>query len=155
MISTISHVAIKTADVERTVRFYTEVLGMHVADRPDFGFPGVWLGTAEGGAIIHLYAGEQGLGPEGQVFVGSAAVDHFSLNARGYADYRARFAQRGLDWREQAVPGRPLWQLFVYDPNGVMVELIFDSRQEQGPVPETSPERRYEPGVSFYAGQPG
>ena len=34
------HTAIKTAHLDATVRFYTEVLGMVVADRPPIGFPG-------------------------------------------------------------------------------------------------------------------
>jgi catechol 2,3-dioxygenase-like lactoylglutathione lyase family enzyme len=152
MISTISHVAIKTADLDGTIRFYTEVLGMELKDRPPFEFPGAWVGTAEGGAIIHLYSGDPGLDVGGRPFVGSAAVDHFSCNARGYAGYRRRFAEEGLDWREQAVPKTPLWQLFVYDPNGVMVELVFDSRAEEGPAPEMSGGRWYEPGVNFYRG---
>ena len=41
------HTAIKTADLEATVRFYTEVLGMVVADRPPIGFPGAWLKPAQ------------------------------------------------------------------------------------------------------------
>lgn len=151
MITSIAHVAIKTADVERTTRFYTEILGMHVQPRPPFKMPGEWIGTEAGGPIIHLYGGEEGL-DNGRPFVGSAAVDHFSLFAKGFEDYRRRFAEAGLDWREQLVPETRLWQLFVYDPNGVMVELLFDGAAEGGEVPEIDPARTYEPGVNFYDG---
>jgi hypothetical protein len=34
------HVAIKTNDLDATVKFYTDVLGMKLVHRPDFGFPG-------------------------------------------------------------------------------------------------------------------
>ena len=44
------HTAIKTADLHASVRFYTEVLGMVVADRPPIGFPGAWLKPAQAGA---------------------------------------------------------------------------------------------------------
>ena len=150
MIRTMSHVAIKTDDLQRTIRFYTEVLGMHVAERPPFEFPGAWVGTEEGGAIIHLYGGEPALDTGGQPFVGSAAVAHFALNATGFADFRRRFAERGLDWREQAIPAIRVWQLFVYDPNGVMVELNFDGAHEAGMEPDLRPGRRYIPGENFY-----
>ena len=40
------HAAIRTADLDTTVRFYTEVLGMLVAERPPIGFPGAWLKPA-------------------------------------------------------------------------------------------------------------
>ncbi len=42
----IQHVAIRTDDLEATNDFYTSVLGMTVADRPDFAFPGSWLQMA-------------------------------------------------------------------------------------------------------------
>jgi hypothetical protein len=29
----------------------------------------------------------------------------------------------GLTWREFLVPGTTLWQLFVYDPSGMQIEL--------------------------------
>jgi catechol 2,3-dioxygenase-like lactoylglutathione lyase family enzyme len=38
-ISNLFHVAIKTNDLDATVRFYTEVLGLHKVARPDFGYP--------------------------------------------------------------------------------------------------------------------
>ena len=33
------HIALNTGDLDATVRFYTEVLGMIVAERPPIGFP--------------------------------------------------------------------------------------------------------------------
>jgi catechol 2,3-dioxygenase-like lactoylglutathione lyase family enzyme len=145
-----SHVAVKTADLAGTVRFYEQVVGLRLAERPPFEFPGAWMADAGGNAIVHLYAGKPGRGPRGQVFVGSAAVDHFSFNATGFAAYRRKLEALGMDYREQPVPATALWQLFFYDPNGVMVELVFDGTVEEGPAPlQTSP-RLYQPGVSFY-----
>ena len=42
------HVAIKTPDLDATVKFYTQVLGMELAHRPDFGFPGAWIAQPNG-----------------------------------------------------------------------------------------------------------
>src|SRR4030065_389357 len=47
------HVAIKTNDLDATGKFYTDVLGMKLAHRPDFGFPGAGLGPAHGTPNIH------------------------------------------------------------------------------------------------------
>ena len=41
------HVAIKTNDLDATVKFYTEVLGMKLVHRPDFGFPGAWIAAGD------------------------------------------------------------------------------------------------------------
>ena len=34
------------------------------------------------------------------------------------------------------MPGTTLWQIFVHDPSGVMLELTFDGKVEQRPTPE-------------------
>src|SRR5580692_11395361 len=80
-ISNLFHVAIKTNDLDATVRFYTEVLGLHKVARPDFGYPGAWLAAPGGAAIIHLYAGGPALGAEGRAPYGTAAIDHVSITA--------------------------------------------------------------------------
>ena len=55
-----------------------------------------------------------------------------------------------LDWREFLVPGTTLWQLFVYDPSGVQLELTFEGSAEAGPPPDMSEGRRYVAGESFF-----
>ena len=57
------HVAIKTNDLDATVKFYTEVLGMKLVHRPDFGFPGAWIAAGDSVPIIHIYAGGPALAP--------------------------------------------------------------------------------------------
>ena len=144
------HIAIKTDQLATTVDFYVQIIGLQTIERPDFGYPGAWLATAEGDAIIHIYAGGPALGPSGEVPKGTAAIDHVSLTATGFHEFRERIASFGLDWREFIVPGTSLWQLFVYDPSGVQLELTFDGRIEDGPEPNMSERRVYQPGVSFF-----
>lgn len=146
------HVAVKTNDLAATVGFYTGVLGLKECFRPDFGYPGAWLGVAipGGPAILHIYAGGPALGADGRAPVGTAAIDHVSLACRGFGAYRARFRTAGLDWREFHVPGTDLWQLFVYDPSGTQLELTFDGSVEDGAAPDMTPGRGYVAGTSFY-----
>jgi catechol 2,3-dioxygenase-like lactoylglutathione lyase family enzyme len=146
------HIAIKTNDLDVTVRFYREVIGLQDAKRPDFGYPGAWLAcpTPGGDAAIHIYAGGPALGADRRAPVGTGAIDHVSLIAIGYRRYIERFRAHGLDWRENKVPGTSLWQLFVYDPSGVQLELTFNGDAEEGPEPDLTPGRRYEPGKSFF-----
>ncbi|MGJ4927951.1 VOC family protein [Bradyrhizobium sp. HKCCYLS2038] len=147
------HIAIKTEDLAATVKFWTEVIGLRAVDRPDFGYPGAWLGCPQPGglAIIHIYAGGPALGPSGKAETGTAAIDHVSLSCSGYRAYVARFKENGLDWREFLVPGTTLWQLFVYDPNGVQLELTFEGRIEGDETPDMSPGRAYVAGASFFS----
>ena len=139
------HFARRTGDLDASVRFYTGVLGLIVADRPPIGFPGAWLKPAQPGAdaMIHLYAGEAALDPDGSLQKGSGAIDHVSVACQGYSEFRERFRRFGLEWRENLVPATPLWQLFVYDPNGVQLELTFHSAAENEAAPVIAPERLY------------
>jgi catechol 2,3-dioxygenase-like lactoylglutathione lyase family enzyme len=142
------HLAIKTADLDATVRFYTDVLGMTLAPRPDFGFPGAWLAVKDGPAIIHVYAGEPAL-IDGEAPHGTGAVDHLSLMVRGWDECLARVQATGKEWRGQIVPGTNLWQLFVYDPSGLLLELTFDGDKEGRARPEIASDRRYMSGKQF------
>ena len=145
------HVAIKTPDLDATVKFYTEVLGMELAPRPNFGFPGALLAQPNGPPIIHIYAGSAATGPDGKVPAGTAALDHVSLTVTGWDDCLARIQQRGFDWRASIVPGTTLWQIFVHDPSGVMLELTFDGKAENRPTPEIPEDRQYRANQPFGA----
>ena len=146
------HVAIKTADLAATRMFWTDVIGLREIDRPNFGYPGAWLGCPQPGGlgIIHVYAGGPALGPEGKSPAGTAAIDHISLSCSGYRSYVSRFKAAGLDWREFIVPGSTLWQLFVYDPSGVQLELTFESGIEGTDLPDVTPGRVYAAGTNFF-----
>jgi catechol 2,3-dioxygenase-like lactoylglutathione lyase family enzyme len=143
VINGLFHIAIKTSDLAATKAFYCDVIGLRDVFRPDFGYPGAWLACPIPGGqpIMHIYAGGPALGPEGRAPSGTAAIDH---------QFRERFQRFGLEWREFLVPGTSLWQLFVYDPSGVQLELTFEGSAEAGPPPDMSPGRVYVAGSSFF-----
>ena len=146
------HIAIKTSDLEATRLFYRDIIGLREIARPDFGFPGAWLACPQPGGqpIIHIYAGGPALGASGIAPRGTGAIDHVSLSCSGYRDYIARFRRAGLAFREFIVPGTTLWQLFVYDPSGVQLELTFEGAVEGEELPDMSPGRVYVAGSDFF-----
>ena len=137
------HTAIRTADLELTIAFYTRVLGLEeVARPPTLKFPGAWLAVPGGDAIIHVYAGDAARDAQGAIAADNEAgvVDHLALRARGFTNYRRVFEAHGLAWREQNRAGEPVWQMFVHDPSGLKLELSFDQAQEPDlpvPIPES------------------
>lgn len=149
------HVAVKTADLAGTRRFYTGVIGLSEVPRPDFGYPGAWLAVPGpgGAAILNGYAGGPARDNDGSRPVGSGAIDHVSLNASGYRACAQRFEAAGLPWREFIVPGTNHWQLFVHEPNGVQLELTFDALAEGGAPPQIPEHLRYRAGESFFEPQ--
>ena len=146
------HVLVRTNDLEQTLIFYKQVLGLREAPRPAMGNPGAWLACSSpiGEQIIHIWSGGPGMGPTGVAPYGTGTIDHVSFTAIGHEAYRRRFAAYGLPWREFIIPQTPLWQLFVYDPSGVQVELTFDAgneAMEHGPI---APEHAYAVGEVFF-----
>jgi catechol 2,3-dioxygenase-like lactoylglutathione lyase family enzyme len=144
------HVLVKTNDLPRTLVFYKSVLGLREAQRPPFGFPGAWMGcaTANGELVIHIWAG--GPGKDGVAPYGTATIDHVSLSAVGYRGFQEKFERYGLPWREFVIPNTTLFQLFVYDPSGVQIELTFDLGAEPSYDTHIDPAHRYSPGEVFF-----
>jgi catechol 2,3-dioxygenase-like lactoylglutathione lyase family enzyme len=146
------HIAIKTSDLEATKRFYTEVLGMQIAQRPEMDFPGLWIKSAMpgGDAILHFYAGWAAKDKDGQVPRGTCAIDHVAIAAFGFYELRERLKRFGLSWRESKVPEVPVWQIFVHDPSGVLLEISFDLVAENKPIPKIEPSIQYRPGEEWF-----
>ena len=124
----IQHTAIKTQDLAATNRFYTEVLGMQLAPRPPMAFPGSWLSM--GNTMMHVMAGPACLNGDGSTPFGGGALDHIALAAVGFDALKRTLIEHRLDWRQNAIPDAGLWQLFVHDPNGIMIELNFTQSAE-------------------------
>jgi hypothetical protein len=90
------------------------------------------------------------LGDSGIAPLSAGAIDHVSLACSGYRDFVGRFRRARLPFREFIVPGTTLWQLFVYDPSGVQLELTFEGSVEGDELPDVSPDRRYVAGTGFF-----
>ena len=115
-VKALDHVNIATADLEGTVAFYAEAVGLERGWRPDFPFPGAWLYAGER-PVIHLMVAERG--------AGTGPLDHVAFEAEDFEGTRARLAARGHDHQVRDVPGTAVRQIFVLDPNGVKLELNF------------------------------
>ena len=53
------HVSFAVGDVEASLAFYRDVLGLEPIERPDFGFPGAWLEAP--GVQVHLIQAPEGV----------------------------------------------------------------------------------------------
>ena len=147
----LNHYSIRTTDLPACERFYCDALGLRVGPRPPFPFPGLWLYPAERAAgtvdyaqsAVHIIAIDRN-DPEGlkqylgdreeAALYGSGAVDHVAFFATGLAPMLARLKQHGIAMRERSVPLLGLHQVFVDDPNGVVVELNFPASETATPT---------------------
>lgn len=118
MIGGLDHVNIETTDLEGSIRFYKEVLGLEIGWRPDFGVPGAWL-YVDDQPIVHLVERDSiHSGPTG-------AIHHVALKAAGLDETTKRLEALGIAFKTTVVPDLSVTQLFVDDPNGVTLELNF------------------------------
>jgi len=134
-VGVLDHFNIRTRKLADTVRFYEGVLGLEKGPRPNFAFPGAWM-YSEGKAVVHLVdisATDEPQKPD------SGVVHHVAFASTGFDGMADRLKSRGMPFEARQVPGGELWQIFVNDPNGVMIELNYEAAKEQA---EAAPAER-------------
>lgn len=123
----IHHVALKckSGKLDETRRFYTELFGMKDSPRPDLGFPGHWLDLDD--TMFHLleYEPPKHLDPWHSRDEANSMVDHIAVKSRGFDEARQRLIDMKADWRQLDLSQFGIWQLFVLDPNGIIIEQNF------------------------------
>ena len=71
----------------------------------------------------------------------SGVVHHVAFASQGFDGMRKRLQSKGMEFHSRQVPGGDLWQIFVNDPNGVMIELNYEAAKEGGAAASASPVR--------------
>ena len=141
----LQHCGLVVSDLERSRRFYGEALGLEEVPRPaNFSFAGAWfvLGDTE----IHLLAeadttGRAGMPPPGPGLAGGLAT-HLALEVDDLSAWQERLGARGVAPAAGPMPrGDGVDQLFVFDPDGYVVELFERTGQDQASAPERAPIR--------------
>jgi len=112
----LNHVSVCATDLETSIRFYEEVLGLERIPTPNFGFPVQWLRA--GPRQLHLFE-RPGAGPQ---------YHHFGLTVDDIAAVYERAKARGCldgDTFTSHLVGLPgdIVQLYLRDPAGNLVEL--------------------------------
>jgi catechol 2,3-dioxygenase-like lactoylglutathione lyase family enzyme len=126
-VGVLDHFNIRTRHLDDTVRFYEDVLGLEKGPRPNFAFPGAWM-YSEGKAVVHLVDISK---TDEQQKPDSGVVHHVAFVSRGFDGMKQRLKSKDMPFDARQVPGGDLWQIFVNDPNGVMIELNYEAAKEQ------------------------
>lgn len=139
----LNHYSIRTLDLDACERFYCGLLGLTVGPRPPFPFPGLWLYAGDtavwANAAVHIIGIDRN-DPEGlKAYLGdrdeaslhgTGTIDHVAFFAKGLGETLDRLRAAGMAARERTVPLLGLHQVFVDDPNGVVVELNFPAAEK-------------------------
>jgi len=142
-LSHIEHFLVAADDIDATRDWYARVLGMQPGPHPDFGFPVHWMYLGETD-IVHIgpsakAAGEiqkKYLGRTSQGSEGTGAIDHIAFRAAGLRDMLEHLKKERISFTQRRANGQALFQLFLYDPNGIKIELNFAAQEAAGVEPE-------------------
>jgi catechol 2,3-dioxygenase-like lactoylglutathione lyase family enzyme len=130
-VTELNHYFVRASNLERTRDFYVNVLGFEIMPRPDFPFPGYWLGV---NGKIQVHMGPAGIPNQELYYLGtpknasagnSGVIDHIAFLATEPEGFMKRFKEMGLAYRPRSFPESALYQLFIKDPDGLMIELNF------------------------------
>ena len=129
----LNHVLVLADDLDATRDFYVDILGLTVGDRPPFNFPGYWI-YLDDQAVVHLAprsSDRGGRAPSDPTSDGpdTGPIDHVAFEATGLKDMIARLDRHGVAARHRTVPDAKLHQIFVHDPNGVLIELNYPAAE--------------------------
>lgn len=119
----LNHVSFAVRDVDRSLRFYRDLLGLAPLPRPDFGIPGAWLQA--GDAQIHLIQVPEGSDVGTTPTAISPMAGHTAFFVTDYDATLDAVRAAGLEVMETSAA---MGQMWVQDPDGHIIELISVTR---------------------------
>jgi catechol 2,3-dioxygenase-like lactoylglutathione lyase family enzyme len=131
------HVSLPVTDIERSRRFYREIVGLHEIERPPFDFPGAWFAVGAG-QQLHLIVGEE------STFRAGKSIDsrdiHFAVRVGSYAEAKAFLESNGystdaadddaMKLRASPKPTAGFPQLYILDPDRNVIEINAEKLDE-------------------------
>ncbi|TMI40596.1 MAG: hypothetical protein E6H41_05675 [Betaproteobacteria bacterium] len=131
-------------DIDATRDWYARVLGMRPGPHPDFGFPVHWMYLGETD-IVHIGPSAKAAGEIQKKYLGrtsqgsdkeTGAIDHIAFRATGLRSTLEHLRREKIPFTQRRANGQALFQLFLYDPNGIKIELNFAAQEAAGVEPE-------------------
>ena len=112
----LDHVALHVADVERSCRFYADVLRLEPIPRPAFTFPGAWfrLGQTQ---ELHL------IGQRDAPVHSHNRGNHFALLVDDMDAWEEHLRGKGIAYHPRRLRPDGALQIYVVDPDGHYIEL--------------------------------
>jgi catechol 2,3-dioxygenase-like lactoylglutathione lyase family enzyme len=143
-LSHIEHILVVADDIDATRDWYARVLGMQSGPHPDFGFPVHWM-YIDGVDIVHIGPSAKQAGDIQKKYLGrtsqqseagTGALDHIAFRATGLRAMLEHLRGERVPFTQRRANGQALFQLFLYDPNGIKIELNYEASEAEGIAPE-------------------
>lgn len=124
----LDHVNIITSDLGGSAAFYRDLLGLDIRPAPpplkaDWA---LWLYDEVGRAVVHLNHADMPKTVERDLTGPKTGVlHHVAFECEGYEEMLSDLEIRNADFHVNELPAIGLKQVFIEDPNGVLLELNF------------------------------
>lgn len=124
--TSLAHVNIRTANLERSVAFYRDVLGLSPgpAATRQGSADHVWMSDEHGQPCIHLQRTSFAAEDLGEI----AGMHHLALACSDPDGWRQKLSDLGVDFQEAEFTAARVVQFNLLDPNSVRIELLFESQ---------------------------
>ena len=138
----LEHMLVLANDLEASRDWYERVLGLEEGPHPDFGVPVYWM-YLNGQDVIHITSAREAMTVADtsleNIAKGGRPIHHVAFRAHDVSATLDHLRANDVPYIEQQASGDSLYQVFVRDPNGVVIELNFAADEvEAGSSPNLS-----------------
>ena len=132
----LEHFLIQVRDLRATADWYVKVLGFREGWHPDFRFPVIWLYLGERD-VLHLTEGGETvsqnrltyLGQHSKADQGTGVIDHVAFRCDDLPGTLSHLRALNIEFQQRMVDSQGLYQIFLFDPNGLKIELNFANQE--------------------------
>lgn len=140
----LEHYNLMTKRLRETVDFYVEVLGLYEGFYPVELGPGAWLYDSSDTPVVHMQEitadsfearkemtagrikdGKDGAPKDFEQVYGTSTIDHIAFACEDMDGFKDRLRRMNVPFGETGLASATVRQLFLRDPNGIVVELNF------------------------------
>ena len=122
LVSKVGHICRVVRDSEKSMQFYTNIIGANLLNRPNFPTNGYWLWL--GNLQLHLIESDLSIAPDHPE--GGTRVNHISFDCYDFDAVVERLKIAGIKYNRVFVPlgdGQGINQVFFQDPDLHWIEM--------------------------------
>ncbi|WCJ23787.1 Lactoylglutathione lyase / glyoxalase I family protein [Euphorbia peplus] len=130
--ASLNHISRESSDIRRLADFYIQMFGFSEIESPNFAeFKVIWLNLPQAFSMHLIERSPATNLPEGPYSAASPVLDpshiarghHICFSVSNFDSFVLTLKEKGIENFQVSVPGRPIRQVFFFDPDGNGLEV--------------------------------